>query len=556
MKALTYTLILSAVLLGCIVVLLSLDDSEPPPPARPGGHPVISSQPAAGEKFSLAGLEESTAEELLNSGRVLFDLWHTREATALFEQVVAKDSTFLDAYLKLIECYSDPLVCREDEARESWRWARELAAGRAADTLFVQALGDLYIHADYEAAARKFEAVAEDGHRRDNARYYLAVASLKGRDLENAEKNLRQLLQADNTHGRAYELLIHCAVLAGSLDEAESLAKDLAVLYSEEPFPYVLLSRIETLSGRDEEALSFCLNALSLDPGYIPAILCRGNLYLAQGQPEAARVSFEKLLLFDDPIMSSVGSESIAFVDFLWGRFDEGAEMMDEAIRYAMLVGSVRRGLNYTSRFVDYLLQLGRSDRAEAVINRWFSGFGEAPNQLGNLRLDIFNGDLDFVRLVLEESARDRERIYWMRILGIDPEKVMALAMIKDRDFDQALETLGGDEPSQVGDEEYFYLRGYAAFEKGEAELAAASFKRVLGCPYGLEFPYHQNPVFYTQTLFYLAEAAVARGDQAEAVTNYTRFLGYWDNTDWEMPAVGRAREKLNTLQNLPADNQ
>jgi tetratricopeptide (TPR) repeat protein len=422
--------------------------------------------------------------------------------------------------------------------------------------LFVQALGDLYIHRDYEAAARKFELAAGTGHRQDETRYYLADALLKMRDLENAEKNLRLLLQADDSHGRAYELLIHCAVLSGTLDEAETLAKDLAAMYSEEPFPYVLLSWVETWLGREEEALSFCHNALSLDPGYIPAILCRGNLYLSQDKPEAARVSFEKLLLFDDPILSSVGSESIAFVYFLWGRFDEGTEMMDEAIRYAMLVGSVRQGLNYTSRLVDYLLQLGRSDLAKQIINRWFTGFGEVPNQLGTLRLDIFNGNLDSVMLVLEESTQDREWANWMRVLGIDPEKIMALTMIKSQDYDLALKTLGGDEPSQVWDEEYFYLRGYAAFEKGEAELAASSFKQVLACPCGLEFPYHQNPVFYTQTLFYLAEAAVARGDQAEAVTYYTRFLNFWENTDWEMQAVDRAKEKLATLQNLSADNQ
>ena len=556
MKALTYTLVLSAVLAGCLYVLFSFDGSEPPAVDRIDVHSVIGSRLAAVEKFNRSGLEKMTAEELLSSGRLLYNLWFAREATQLYEQALAKDSTSLDACLMLMECYSDPLVCREDEARSSWQRARTLAAGRVADTLFVQALGTLYIQADYKAAAQKFEALARTGHRRNDTLYYLASAQLKMGDLKNAEKNLKRLLKADDSHGRAHELLIQCAVLSGAVDEAESLAKALAAQYSEEPFPYVLLSRIQALRGRPEGALSFCQNALSLNPGYIPAILARGNLYVAQGEPEAARVSFEKLFLFDDPILSSIGSESIAFVDFLWGRFDEGAEMMDEAIRCAMLVGSVRRGLNFTSRLVDYLLQLGRSDQAEAVINRWFSGFGNVPNQLGNLKLYIFNGNMDAVRFVLEKSAHDSESMYWMRMLGIDSEKVTALTLIKVRDYDRALKILGGAENPQVKDEEYLYLRGYAAFEKGEAELAAASFKGVLGCPSELEFPYHRNPVFYTQTLFYLAEAALARGDQSEAADFYTRFLNYWDSTDWEILAVDRAREKLRTLRSKPADNQ
>ena len=63
-----------------------------------------------------------------------------------------------------------------------------------------------------------------------------------------------------------------------------------------------------------------------------------------------------------------------------------------------------------------------------------------------------------------------------------------------------------------------------------------------------LEFPYHSDPILFVQSKFFLAEAAIARGDVSEAEQNYREFLDMWQSAAWELQAIDRAEKKLATL--------
>ena len=61
-------------------------------------------------------------------------------------------------------------------------------------------------------------------------------------------------------------------------------------------------------------------------------------------------------------------------------------------------------------------------------------------------------------------------------------------------------------------------------------------------------FPYHSDPVLFVQSIFFLGEAALARGEGEQAQIHYRDFLSYWGESDWDLQAVQRARAKLETL--------
>jgi len=552
MRALFYTLILSAVLVGLIILQLTTGEKKTATPTPNFRSIGMKSAPIPLKTFDVSGFDSSTVGEIYLSGSLLLELWHDREATQTIEAAARRDSSHFATFTKLVECYSRPLICREDEARAAWKQARKIAAGRnPRDTVFVNAMGFLFLSGDYSSAAPGFEKFVDDPDLGESAEFYLATTFYRMGKLERAEQSIEKLLKIDESNGPARELLIKCAAARSDLDEAERLAKDLAVLYSEESYPYVLLSRVEMLRGDEEDALAFCENALALDARYIPAILCKGNLYAARGQSEAARATFEKLLLFDDPMLASIGYESIAYVDFLWGRFEDGGDMMDEAIRNAILVGSVRRGLYDALRLVDYLCRLGQVEKAHDVVERWFGGFGEIPLELARLKLDICEGNVRSALQALGEIDKDRKRRTWMRWIGFDVRKEKALANIKNGRFETALAVLDSATVDERADEERAYLEGHAAFENGDAELAAKSFATVLEHPRGLDFPYHHDPVLYVQALFYLAETSMAAGDTENAVTYYEKFIDHWGGSSWEMQAVARARDKLHTLTGI-----
>lgn len=549
MKALFYAIFLLAVLVGSIVLLRSIEPRRETP--QPRATPIVRSEAPEPTEAEGAPLDDATPEELHTIGMELLRLWHVREAAETLEQAVEADSTRRSTWLALVECYSDPLLAREDAARAALAHAAR-GASAPGESLFVAAVGNLFVNHDYGAAVGDFTAARRHEVDHPDGAYYLALAYFLSGRLDDVDRMLEELLTEDDTVGHVIELAARSAAAAGDLETASVRARDLARLYAGEPFPYVLLAQVELLRDGPDAARQFCNNALLLDPRYLCALLTQGALYAGAGYYEAAQVSFEKLLLFDDPVLRAVGYDGIAWVDFLTGAFDAGIEAMDEAIRHAMLAGSVRAGLSYALRLVGYLCELGQADAAEAVVERWVGGFGEIPEQLARLRIRILAGDVAGARRVLLKVQTNKDWLVWARVMSIDTTELVALTQIAAKEDAKALATLTeGRATAGIAAgvrARRAFLSGYALFESGAAETAEDAFATTREHLFGLEFPFRGDPVLFVQAQFFLAEAKLARGDESSAVADYDAFLSAWGETSWEIPAVERAHEKLESL--------
>lgn len=550
MRALFYTVFLLAVLVACVLMLRSISPPASHAP-RPAEAPRVSSAGADPSEFDTASVADASPLELADMGSELLELWHVREATAALERAVEADSTLYMAWVRLVECYTDPQIAGEDAARVAWRHAAATVPA-SEDSFFLAGIRNLYIENDYTAAVGDLTAALRFEVSHPRARYYLALSYYFSGRLDDLDGQLEVLLGEDDTDGRALALSVRRLAASGDYDAAGDRARQLARTYSEEPYPYVLLAQTELLSGDVPQAVDFCNNALNLDARYVPAVLSRATIYAMSGDFAAARVGFEKLLMFDDHVLRSLAHEGIAFVDFLTGAFEDGVDEMDESIRYAMLAGSVRRGLAMSTRLVAYLCELGQPDRAEGVIDRWVAGFGEIPENLAGARLLILSGDVSRARNVLTHVQASKEWLVWSRSLGLDTIELNALAQIAAHEPEKALTTLD-DGPSRAGvaagvSARRSFYRGYASFEAGDAEAAGTAFGVVPQQFFSTEIPYRGDPVLYVQSYFFVAESALARGDEDTARTNYEKFLGRWADASWELPAVARAQSKLEAL--------
>jgi len=476
--------------------------------------------------------------------------WRVRAATRELERVVRSDSTRYDAWVKLVECYSHPLVCREDDARAAWERARTNVPSER-DTLFLAGLRELHLNADYGAAIGQFTSAirAETGMvgSRDT-RFNLALSSYLAGQIDEAEGFLKPLLESEENGARELELKIRVLVARDDLGGASARARDLARAFAQEPYPYVLLAQIEMLRDAQGAAEEFCNSALVIAPRYIPAIVTRAHLYTADGRHSAAQVSFEKLLLFDDPIVHAIGEDGIAFVDFLTGDFGHGRAALDEAIRHANMAGSVRRALSYASKLVTYLCELGQVDQAQEVMESWIGGMGEVPERVGRVRIDLLRGDVEAARRALVEIKSDKDALVWSRVLAVDDIELTALAHVATGDYDKALTLLAGSDGIGAVVGRRSFVEGFAAFESGDAEAARSAFELARRLLFGVEFPYRGDPVLNVQSRFFIAESAIASGDESTARAHYAEFLEYWGNESWGLPAVERARGKLASL--------
>ncbi len=549
MRTLGYGAFLVLLLIASILLLRSIE------PAReaPGPVPRASGSLApAVSAIDLDRLEEMDAAESYDLGSEFMQVWRPREATVLFERAVRADSTYYPAWVKLIECYAHPLVADDVRLADAVAHAEQTSLS-PSDTALVDGLRELYGERDYAGAIAALSALVRSDDVQVDARYHLAVAYYQVGRLRDASKYLEPLLSEDATVAPVVELYIRRAVAAREYERAADAAHELARMYAEEPFPYVLCAQVDLARGNAEAAAEFCDNALQLDPKCIPAIMTRAFIYAEAGDVASARVSFEKLLLFDAPVLKSIGYEGTAFVDFLSGSFDAGVAAMDEATRHAIVAGATQRGLTLASRHVEYLCELGQPDAAERVVERWLTGFGEIPVRLANARIGLARGQTETAADVLVRLASEKEWLLWSRRLSLDAVDLAARVEIASHRQREAIAMLQSDARDAVavvagGFERRTFLAGYAAFESGDAESAADAFADVRRTLYGVEFPYHGDPVVHVQSIFFLAEADLARGNHVVARASYQAFLEYWGDASWKLEAVDRARRKLEAL--------
>jgi len=246
-------LFLTALLLAVIVVSLvslrwiersKLVDSEP--------FPLIESTPPPLEGGDDENYADRSAEELFIVADELLGLWHVREATALFEMAAARDSSYYPAYLKLVECYADPLVSREDEARNAMGLAhayRPVKHGAMADTSYLAGLERMYVACDYAGAAQRFAEVEDLWGGGAETSWQRATALYHAGHLDDARRLAAVMLERDDSVGRVMELAARCAVAVGDYDEAERISEGLVRMYAAEPHPHVVAAQVELMLG-------------------------------------------------------------------------------------------------------------------------------------------------------------------------------------------------------------------------------------------------------------------------------------------------------------------
>jgi len=292
LKALLSTIVLTVILVGAVIYLQSLPHRQPEVATQPAEPPpietaieaesqsmTVKSAPAQQSNLAPETLAQVNRGALFKTGSELLDLWHLPEAIEVFETLVADNPENQEGLLRLVECYSHPMVGAERRAEECWNRAWDLAEAARGDTTLVSAFRSLFI--DYMPAAAiagLTEIVDRDGENVD-ARVLLARSLLMNGDSDGAERYLRALLGGDQSLGRVRELLIQCKIAQNETEAAETLAKDLVALYPEEPYPHVLLARVQMIQGNVEDARELCNNALLLDRRYVPAIVSRAHAY-------------------------------------------------------------------------------------------------------------------------------------------------------------------------------------------------------------------------------------------------------------------------------------
>jgi serine/threonine-protein kinase len=252
------------------------------------------------------------------------------QAIAYFQQAIARDPTFAQAWAGLANCYvlggggrsgREIYPKAKAAAQEALRIDESLAEAHAA-------LGQALLFYDWNPAA--------------------------------AEAEFRRALALNPDYATAHHWYADSLVVAGRFDEALAqirLANEL------DPSAEILIrdtGRILYYAGRYDEAIARCQAALEMNAGFYPAILTLGDIYLLQQRYDKAQASYQQALKLAPGMAQAQASLAHTFAAA--GRPEEARRILDELLAgkkpvLAFDLAIIYAGLGETDQAIRHLEQ-------------------------------------------------------------------------------------------------------------------------------------------------------------------------------------------------------
>jgi len=324
-------------------------------------------------KLNVEEKKQLEAYRLYLKGR---NAWNKRTGDALqqaiefFNQAIAIDSNYGDAYAGLADCYNMLVVYGRLQPKEGFPKAKE-------------------------AATRALE-IDES-----SAEAHTSMAFIKFRwdwDRTASEREFQEAIKLKPAYAPAHQWYSSYLVAVERFDEAIAEAKRTEEL---EPLSFVASSHlgwIYYLSGQNDKAIEQCKKILELDPSSFPARRYLGLTYEAKGMyPEAITEFQTGVKLSGSPLMLALLGHAYA----VSGKTAEAKQVLNDLQQL--------QGQRYVSPYTVAAIHAGLGDRDEAF--KWLeTAVEERDIWLMNLKVDPVFSRLRSHRQFTDILARVRLR--------------------------------------------------------------------------------------------------------------------------------------------------
>lgn len=326
-------------------------------------------------------LEPGNTDGYMGYGRNLRDQNKLDEAIEQFTYAFKLDSKFSQALAFRAECYAKQH--KYEEAVADMIAAIELDENRKAiyELVYIDKEGvdyampqlkvqmaknpnnpTWYVYAGmiYEQQRRYKKAIAfyEKVKTLDADTWYdaeIADCYREMGDYANALRYQHYIYDADSTDANAMMQIADIYNEMDSVDLAIEWATKALALHPDQPTWYYRRGWYADKSGRWDEAIEDYTLAITINPRYAYALLCRGQLYHFKGQEDLARKDFEKTISVETEPNNNACAQyayfylgdtvkALAFTDSILAKFPE--ELYDAACIYS-LIGDTTTALSY-----------------------------------------------------------------------------------------------------------------------------------------------------------------------------------------------------------------
>lgn len=244
---------------------------------------------AANAKVPITSTSEE-ARTLYSKGRDFTEQLRPQEARKLFEQAVAKDSTFALAHYSLALSSASP-----KEFIEHLNHAVALA-DKASDGERLLILGlQANANADQPKALQYAEELVAKYPQDERAHFGLANAYLARQQNDKGIAEYQKAIQINPNYSIAYNALGYAYRAADNNAEAEKAFKKYVELVPNDPNPYDSYAELLMKLGRFDESIEQYRKALSVDPNFSSSNIGIAANLMFKGKPDEAVAEAQKL---------------------------------------------------------------------------------------------------------------------------------------------------------------------------------------------------------------------------------------------------------------------
>ena len=496
-------------------------------------------------------------------GRVSRYNGRAAEAKESLEMAVAIDPEFAMAYLVLSLCYRS-LPGYEDEEKEALSKAFEFShQASPRERLFIQAR---YYRAQGPGGARQYLEACQEWVRAypDDAQAVLHLGKiyLSIGEFEKCIETLESIIDVHIFRSH-FDFMQRAYCAQGKYEEALAVAEAAPAEMYPFQYPYQLALN-QIYERRFEAALLEADKMLDRTPGYISALMVKGDVHFYRAEWDQAEEYYRELL-------NPVGADwkrlwsrhdamfRLAYLFFAKGQFDQALALLDQAIdedtavgekkwlsmfhgakAYVLLAQSDLSGANAENQ--TQLEQLERKDHVTGMIYALHSR-GMILLEMGNV--GEAERAADEMKAKIDGWLNPKAEIaLWHDLAGhIDLARNDVGQAIEH--FERAVSLLPYQHEANPENHAWHHdSLAYAYYLSGDLAGAQEWYEKIHALTTG-RLGYGE---IYAKSYFMLGKIYEQRGMNAEAIRSYRTFLDLWREADTQTPEVEEAKQSLAAL--------
>ena len=481
-----------------------------------------------------------------------------QQCIALMKKAVAIDPEFAMAYRSMANAYLNMGI--SSERSKFMKKAFELS-DRLSDRERYHIQGNYYqkeatVDKSIEAYNKLLELYPGDPTANNN----LGVLYRAMEEWDKSIERLDVLIQNKDETFYPYENIAWPYMAKGMYDKAKEVLEYYLNNFSDNHEIHRTLAHVYLCQKKYKLALLEIDKAFYLNPIWF-YIRAKGNIYYCMGDLIKAEKEYQKLLEREEVTAHFQGRYRLGALYLLQGKIEKQKDQLKQGIELAEKLGKMSWKREFHTCLVYMDLKSGNYERVLKDFNELWSSAVESKSPSGQRSALYWKGRTYLEVKSIDEAQRVADELKEFIEKGILKNRIriyhhlMGLIELERENFSEAIEyfnraitLLPYKSISRGGSSHALYIDplAFIYYKSGDLEKSRKEYEKIISLTLG-RIDWGD---IYVKSFYMLGKIYEQKGDKANAIENYEKFLDLWKDADPGFPEVEDAKKRLAGLKN------